>query len=140
MIYEIVNPSDAYTLETNNFMAASIACCLLGSGKYALRDEAGNTVTPFFMFGGLDEWFVEQFGQPFEKCLDVTEPGVLAEVMDSVLIGSISSRAEYQLAIKSMSPDERDAFTLARHDLRRSSMNDIGGRARDFAKQLRENA
>lgn len=110
MKYEIVNPSDPYTLETDNLEAAAVACFFLGSGKYALTDEEGNQAVPFFLFGGHDEWFKEHFGYGFEESIDRVDKQKLVEALESVSMGSE----------------------------KRSSLNDIGGRAKDFATECRE--
>ena len=40
MIYEIINPSDDYTIVADDFAAAAIAACLLGRGAYGLKSSA----------------------------------------------------------------------------------------------------
>lgn len=117
MKFNLINPSDPYTFEAPDLEIAAVAVCLLGNGQYladALGDDAdnGNNV-PAFLFGGHDEWFTARFGAGFElvtdRCLK-GHPAILAACLESVTLG----RPE------------------------RSSLNNIGGRARDLAKAIRE--
>ncbi len=119
MKFNLINPSDAYHFEADDLEIAAVVACILGGGKYA-ADSIGagaskeNTVPPF-LFGGHDEWFREKFGRTFEAtvehCMN-TRNEVLAKSLDSV--------------------------TLTRPP--RSSMNDIGGRAKAYAASLRQSA
>ena len=117
MRFEIVNPSDPYTMEAPDMEVAAVACCLLGSGKYGLTglgEDSAESV-PIFLLGGHDEWFVEKFGMSYADtvahCLE-HRGKQLAESLDSV--------------------------TLMRGE--RSSLNDIGRRARKYAELVREKA
>jgi hypothetical protein len=115
--FNLINPSDPYTFEADDLEVAAVAVCLLGEGKYpadAMGADAdqGNNVPPF-LFGGHDEWFTARFGAGFEDttlhCLTHRTDAV-ARVLESMKLGSV----------------------------RRSSLNDIGGRARELAKGIRE--
>src|SRR3990172_5720522 len=103
MKFEIVNPSDPYTMEAPDMEIAAVAVVLLGEGMYPLTgvgEAAGRNVPPF-LFGGQDEWFVTQFGVNFEDTAD----RVMA-----------CRREELALAF--------DSVTLQRAEV--SSLNDIG--------------
>lgn len=129
MIFEIINPSDPYTLEANDFEVASVAVVLLGQGAYGMKQLDGDKSLeiPIMMFGGADQWFTDNFGDNAEtvigrvvneKCLQ------LADILDSVRIGGLEDREKGE--------DYRDQ--------RRSSLNDIGRRANLYTKNLREKA
>lgn len=110
MKYEIINPSDRYTIEHSDFLALAAACVLLGNGQYALApiDHEGEKV-PMFLFGGFDEWWSEHSPDvDIGGYLEANKRAV-AEAMESV---SLSGRE-------------------------RSSLNDIGGRAKKWAEHLR---
>lgn len=117
MKFEIVNPSDPYTIEADDLQIAAVAICLLGDGKYmgkGVGDDAGQEV-PFFLFGGLDEWFTEKFSMGYFATATHAlnnRNDALARAFESVTLG----RAE------------------------KSSLNDIGGRALAIAKAIREKA
>ena len=114
MQFEIINPSDPYTMTAPDLEVAAVAVSLLGDGKYLLKglgDDAGQDV-PTFLFGGHDEWFVSKFGMNYEDTAEHVlnhRAGELAESFDSV--------------------------TLGREQ--RSSINDIGGLARSLAAAVR---
>jgi hypothetical protein len=110
MKYEIINPSDPYTIEHSDFLALAAACVLLGNGQYGLSpiDHDGEKV-PLFIFGGFDQWWSKHSPDAsIDKYIEANKL-VIAEAMESV---SLTSG-------------------------KRSSMNDIGGRAVRWAKNFR---
>ena len=113
MVYEIVNPSDPYTLEADDLSLAAIACILLGEGQYSLRTQDGETAMPLFIFGGHNEWFIKKFG------VDVQS------LHDSIWNNSLPALAACLESVKM--PYGRE----------RSSMNDIGGYAAEMAGKIR---
>lgn len=143
MIYDIINMSDSYTIKAESLDVAAVACLLLGSGQYGFAPlEDGGVKIPLFMFGGVDEWFREHFGKDVGPCVEEIREkraGELADCLDSCLIGSLTDRQEYERELELIeSPESREKFRAERHDKRRTSMNDIGGRAYEMAKRLRE--
>jgi hypothetical protein len=115
--FTIINPSDPYTIECADLEIAAIACCLLGNGRYAFKsiDADAGAGVPLFLFGSPDPWFVEKFGMSYEHT------------------------AEHVLTHRTI--DLANAFesvTLGRSE--RSSLNDIGGRARSIADAIRKRA
>jgi hypothetical protein len=136
--YEIVNPSDAYTI-TGPFRACVIATLLLGHGAYSLHDEHGEHVMPLMLFGiGGDEWFVEKFGKSMQEVMDETPGAEIAAALESVLIGSFPERRTVNAVLNAISdPAEREKARAVWHERKRSSLNDIGGRAQAMAKVLR---
>ena len=117
MKFDICNPSDPYTMEAPDLEIAAVAVSLLGDGRYPLTglgDDKGQDVPPF-LFGGHDEWFTSKFGMNFEETVTKAirhRSQELAAALDSVTLQSS----------------------------RRTSMNDIGGRAEDLAKAVRQKA
>ncbi len=118
MKFDLINPSDPYTFEADDLQVAAVMVCLLGEGRYladALGEDAdkGNNV-PAFLFGGHDEWFVSKFARTYEAtfthCLE-HRTDALARAFESVTLGAA----------------------------RRSSLNDIGGRAARLAQAIRRN-
>ena len=144
MIYEIINPSDKYTIEAADLKIAAVASVLLGRGQYGLEPlEDGGERVPIFLFGGSDEWFTKHFHADLQTTLDdimTHRADELADCFDSCLIGGLDDRKDYDAAIARIDADARSGFRTERHDRRRSSMNDIGGRAYAMAQALRENA
>ena len=114
--FDIINPSDPYTMEAVDLKTAAVAVCLFGDGKYPLQglDESAGLSVPPFLLGGHDEWFTAQFGANFEAITKqaIAQCDNLASALESVKL-------------------ESD---------RRSSMNDIGTRAKGLAKAIRAKA
>lgn len=127
-LFELINPSDPYTFEAPDLAVAGALVCILGEGMYGAEPlhEADGSV-PMFPIDGHEEWF-EALGASFEDTIRGRKAEI-AEAMDSLLIGTFSDRAEF--AVSGMSWHEW-------HDSRRSSINDIGKRAKHFAKAMRE--
>lgn len=70
-VYEIVNPSDPYTMQ-GEFRPCAMATILLGKGAYVLQDEQGETVVPIMFLGGSEEWSQKTFGQALADVLHGT--------------------------------------------------------------------
>lgn len=138
MVYEIINPSDAYTMKSDDPVAACCACLFLGEGRYALRDKEGESVCPLFILGGDPAaWFRDTFGITLDDAM-ASKRIAVADALDSVLIGGFAAREEVESAIELMQPEDAEKWMAKRHDDRRSSMNDIGKRAKVLAKFFRE--
>jgi hypothetical protein len=105
---EVSNPSDYATIEYKDMLAACLAVCIVGNGKYGIVDDEGDQGMPIFLFGGHDEWFTSKFGMDFETAFAQTDKEKIAAALESMQL-----RGE------------------------RSSMNDFCGRAHEMAKALR---
>jgi hypothetical protein len=143
LVWEIINPSDAYTIEAPDFRTAAAAVLVLGEGKYGLRpeDEDEGESMPLFLFGGHEGFLATHFGGEDGLGEFIRDnPGPLADAFDSVLLGRFDRRRDYKAALAAIDdPVKREQFRDAWHD-NRSSLNDIGGRARDIARHLRGRA
>lgn len=136
MLYEIVNPSDAYTLEAAEFKHAAAAILLLGQGKYGLTPETGDQDVPLFLLGGYDDW-AKEINFDLNAVLN-DELEHVGEVLESVLIGNFRDRIELKDAMSAMNPEKARAYREAWVDRRRSSMNNIGAAAKQIAERIRE--
>jgi hypothetical protein len=117
--FEIINPSDAYTMEAVDLQVAAVACCFLGDGRYGLdaldEDRNKDGGMPIFLLGGHDEWFASKFGLTFEACAEN--------------------------AMKHRADDMANALdSVALKSGERTSMNNIGARAKALAKAIRTQA
>jgi len=142
MLFTIINPSDPYTIEAPTMKVAAAACVLLGNGSYAFKplEGEGAVEVPIFFIGGHDEWFNENFGANTETvCGDVIDnfKGQLADCLDSAMYGNRADRAEFERLTEHCSPEERQKLRIERNRNRHGSLNDIGGRAHAYAKNLR---
>jgi hypothetical protein len=135
-LYEIINPSDPYTFRAPDIKIAALVVILLGRGAYGAVTKDGTEKTP--VLGGWDEWLADQglADGNIKSFLDAHEWEVL-EAMESVLIGSFSDRQDVEAALVNMPKDTHEAYLAARHDRRRSSMNDIGKTAQAIAAAMR---
>lgn len=93
MKFEIVNPSDPYTLEAPSLDVAAVACSFLGDGKYGLKalDSDRSNDVPIFLLGGHDEWCLKKFSLNFKDTADhviYTKREELAKCLDSVRLDS----------------------------------------------------
>ncbi len=111
-VFEIINPSDPYTVETDEFAAACLATIALGYGHYGLKEIGGEgREMPIFLFGGHDAWFRKQFGKTLPQLAEVAPRAKIAQCLESVTL---------------CDADEP------------SSLNDIGRRARELAAAMRK--
>jgi len=141
MLFEIINPSDKCTIVAPDLEIAGLACCLIGVGKYALQEIGGTNEVPLFLFGGQDEWFVDNFGVAFDEALDralANRGHELAACLESTLVGDEKERDQFDALVASAKTDkEREDIVLKWNDEHRSSVNDICGRAQRFAANIR---
>jgi hypothetical protein len=147
MLYEIVNPSDPYTIKAESLDVAFVACLMLGNGQYAFGPlESAGVKIPLFLFGGLadcEAWSTEHLHEEFESVIKrvTTDPLKIAELaacFESCLIGRFKERETYRAGLELIDdPAKRDEWRARWHDTRRSSLNDIGGRAYEMASKLR---
>lgn len=137
MLYEIVNPSDAYTLRADSDAVAAAAIGLLGNGQYDIDAEDDHEVPGGMLALTGTQAFAEAYGEEFGAFVD-SHIAEIADALESVVIGNFGDRAEYEQVLSLIEGPEKQAeYRDKRHDLRRSSMNDIGGRALLYADRLR---
>ena len=134
MLFEIINPSDKYTIETDDWQVACVANLVVGRGQLALEEIDGDHHMPLFLFGGLEEWTQEEFSRDLESLMDVDQQA-LANCLDSIVIGN---RSNYVLGLGDKTGEEAEAFWEKWHDNNRSSTYDIGSYAKKYAAKLRE--
>lgn len=135
MIYEIVNPSDAYTMESDHFLEAAVAVLLLGNGAYGIHNHDRSESSPVLF--GWDEWLKQEIGDEAAIASFFTEhtPGI-AKALASVMPGHSADRETILSATKFMTPHDAQTYLAEVHDRMRSSLNNIGSRAWALAKAL----
>jgi hypothetical protein len=141
MIYEIINPSDACTVEADDDMVAAAAILLLGDGMYGARREGNEDVLPIFVLGGakaLDAWLE---GQGVKSISDFMrgKKQEIAACLDSLVYGKENTRKAFLYDTKDMLEEMREAALAKHNDKERSSLNNIGENAKKLAAWLREN-
>lgn len=136
VICEIINPSDSYTLETDEFVLGGVAVAFLGEGQYGLKSLEDDSLSTPVLFGW-ETWLEKNGIADLSTYLDANASRI-ADVLDSVQIGSAADRehwAELKEVLPEATYDERYA---AWSDKKRSSINNIGRHAAALAKNLRE--
>lgn len=126
-VFEIANPSDAYTIKAP-FMAAAIAVAILGNGAYGIPG------TPVIF--GWDDWLNEKGITDLGAHIEAHKSEIIA-ALDSVLIGDERAREEVEATLARIPKEQHAAWLAERHDRRRSSMNNIGAKAAKLAARLR---
>src|ERR1019366_325801 len=132
MLFEIINPHDPYTIVADDLEIAAVACCILGEGKYSLKELTGDksAYVPFFPIDGQDEWFTKWFGRTFEQSVTYAseERGAdLAKCLASVMIGDAKNRrAMDELLARAETQEAYIAALHEMHDAKRTSTVDLG--------------
>lgn len=142
MLFNIINPSDPYTMRAPDLEVAAVAICLLGEGKYGLEQIGGDrsAQVPMFLIDGHDEWFTKQFERDFNATVDhviATRADELVKALHSVFIGTPAAKLAFDELAKNCPDDESYATLLLQtHDAKRTSLNDIGRRAWALAQSV----
>lgn len=145
MILDIINPSDACMMITDDREAAAIAVVLIGNGQYGLeqldaKDGEEPFKVPMFLFGGHDEWWTRTFGHNFEtgaKLYADEKAGLLIDALRSVVYGKPADLDAYNDAMELITqPDRQEEFKRRWNDRRRGSLNNIGKVAHGLATAM----
>jgi hypothetical protein len=131
-VYELINPSDAYTFEAPNLVVAGAAVCCLSTSFGAKRVDGPDENTPI-MFGW-PEWLKQCGVTPKWWATHRTE---VADALASFLIGSPADRADVVDMLAELPPEKREAWRARRQERHRTSMNQIGEQAYATAEALR---
>ena len=144
MIYEIINPSDAVTIEAEDSLLASVAVIILGEGAYGLYDEDDRAVLPIFRFSDpekLIRWLSDNGITPDKMDEFYARNGEeLATIMESAVYGKIADRKAILAMTDGMTKADKIKALSKYNDSKRSSLNDIGASCLALAKIFREKA
>ena len=137
MVFDLINPSDRITFESESLEAAALAVMLLGDGKLGADcvDDPDIRV-PLMLFGDPGDWTKAKFGKSLDQFVKDNMGGV-APVLRSFITGSPADRKLYGDALGLIS-DESDRAEFIRRwdDRKRSSMNAITNAAHAMADEL----
>lgn len=128
-VYEIINPSDPYSIVASDPRTVFWVAILLGQGSYGFDPVGDNGAerVPLFLFGGAEEWWDERYDVAPQQWYEENRISV-ADALDTVMLGPPTRR----------SPDDMPDASV--HDDGRTSMNDIGRAAWELAENIREKA
>lgn len=138
--YELINPSDAYTFFAPTLLIAACAVFVLGEGKYGAHpvDSKDTDLVPIFLFGGHDAWLKDRGVDDLPTYIDEHRCEI-ATCLDSFLIGTHNERCTMEKVLAEIrDPNDREKAREKWIDGRRSSMNNIGLRAKQLAMLLRK--
>jgi hypothetical protein len=135
MICQIVNPSDAYTLECKDFLIGAVVVMLLGESKYGCQHECEEDEMSTPVLFGWDAWIEEHFPDGLDAFIERHRADI-AVALDSVRLGSVSEREAQLRSEMYMAPEAIKAYRADIQERRRSSMNDIATRAWKIAEKL----
>ena len=132
-IFEISNPSDKYTVEAEDWPVACVSCLIIGKGNYGLREIDGDHKMPIFLLAGFDEWVEAEFEMTAQEFVGSVDKMDVAACLNSIVVGD---RAAYMKGLGDKTGEEADAFWEVWDDLHRSSLNNMGGYARNYAANI----
>lgn len=133
-IYELVNPSDTYTLRAREQRVAVHAALQLGGGFYALRGAADEEVMPIFLSTeSLEDWLSQTYQATTTEFMAGIDWRELADVLESLVCVPVRYRELYDRALLGMKGEERINFETEWHEKHTTSMNNIGARAKRMA-------
>jgi len=138
MLYELINPSDAYTFHADDPLVAQAVAVLVGSGKMGLDDEEGNSYPTLLLFEkDVEAKLQEIFGKPMNEYVE-DHHAELATALDSVMSVGRRERKNYDAALVRMPPEQHESYRDEVHDRNRTSMSDFGTYAWQLAAQCRK--
>jgi hypothetical protein len=146
-VYEVINPSDMVTFETEHEAALNVAfmqvCPSSGIGLIRLAD--GEYIRPIFLFadeGEILKWMAGFLGELSKGAIDrfIDEHWEqMAEALESVLYGEPAERKLFAEMMAGMSREAVLELRVKWNDAKRSSMNDYSKVCLAYAAKLRKN-
>jgi len=138
--YQIINPCDPYIFEADNDLVATAVVLLIGDGMYGGRrvsgeDEFNCPMLAFAPAAEVDGILQNLFGCSFAGFI-LAHKSDIKRALRSVTIGDAVSYDELTDTVSWMSPENAVEYRKNRHDRKRSSWNDIGGRAHAIADAM----
>lgn len=139
MLYELINPSDAYVFEAQTEEVAVLTAWLL-SPSYGARAKDGETCfgIPGFMDDPKAEFEARYGRTPVEAVMALRLE--IAAAMESMILGNFKDWPLYQEAYGAIEDAEKRRNFKVRWREKRTSMNDIGSEAERISCDLRKGA
>lgn len=134
MQYELINPSDPYTFIAENKEIAALVVFSL-STMYGAVSQDGKEEIPLFMFGGAQEWYINEFGRNPDDGLEANQKEV-AFALSSFMYGHFEDRRRYEAALNAITDEVKKEQFIAEWQDSRSSITDIGTYAHQLGKSL----
>ena len=103
--YELINPSDPYTFEAEDFETAALVVLSLGPA-YGAKPKSGTDKVPIFLCTDSSKSYEENFGRTPEDGLKAKSDS-LADALESMMLGGFEDRGRYNAAWPEASPTRR---------------------------------
>lgn len=134
-VYEIINPSDAVTVEAVSDDVAAAAALLIAQGGYGVRRcDNGETVLPILLCANAEQT------KPWAELLDRVlrdQPREVADCLASCLYGHADDRAAFTDLVAGKTEAEVASARAKWNDRKRSSMSNIGKACAQLAMRMR---
>ncbi len=133
-LFNLINPSDAYTFYAPDIKVAGMAAAIISSKYGASPVDGKGESSPVLL--GWDDWMSK-------NGIDTEWVGanslLIADALDSLLIGSPEQRKELDDILSSLPEAERIEWRANRQRELQTSANMIADRAYALAERLRQN-
>ncbi len=135
MLYELINPSDPYVFEAEDFETATLTVFAL-STAFGAKPKEGEEV-PVFIFGGSREWYIGRFGRTPDDGMAAKKTAV-ADALGSFMYGHFEDVRRYNAALSAITDPEKKLKFIDEWQDGCSSVNNIGGVAHELGRLLSE--
>ena len=147
MIFDVINPSDAITFESENPAAMQVAFLLVTDsgmiGLEAVGPDAPHVLDRGFMYGtDGGEVYLAKLLNGYKDLEDFIMKNweVMAASLESIVYGAPGDRTRFNTATEGMDAERLRSFRADWNDQKRSSMNNYHAAAIRTAKIIRERA
>lgn len=132
-LYELVNPSDAYTFYAASIEVAGV-CAMLLSTAYGASPVSGEGESSPMLFGW-KEWLEDR---GIDDNWITAHKDEIADAYESFLIGGAAKRADVESMLAMLPEEKRQEWRDQRQDRHRSSLSKIGEAAYSHAIAIRK--
>ena len=138
MLFNLINPSDPYTLEAEDLSTAAMAACLL-STTFGVESTYGSQSAMFLFMteADLNGWFREHAGVDTATFVEEHRMAV-ADALASFVYGDVADRKLYNETMDLLSDEEAKLAFKDNWQDRISSLSNIGKAAWQRADEIRE--
>lgn len=134
MLYELINPSDAYTFRAPSIEVAGVCAAFL-STAYGARQLGGNSTETTPILLGWNEWLEDRGIN--DAWID-SHASEISEAYASFMIGDYAQRSEIESLLQMVPEEQRQKWLNERQEKKRSSLNKIGERAYQLAAHFKK--
>jgi alkanesulfonate monooxygenase SsuD/methylene tetrahydromethanopterin reductase-like flavin-dependent oxidoreductase (luciferase family) len=122
-IWILACPLELITVESDDYKLVAVMTCLLGDGFFTgveAEAEGQPRKIPAFPKESPDKWFEKTFGANYEITARNVDKNALADVMDSILVGTPDQRASALAEIAKAGAGKAKVLARARINASRS--------------------